>query len=167
MTQGALHFRGIDPFTEQSLEFWVVDGRITFEPVAGRLVGAGARALFDSSSLPDTIVDVLAIRTNLLDAGGEAARHLVSAHLRGLAHLAEHPQDAAYRMAPRLQLPPDRVLKAFRGLVLPDRDNNRRLLAGPAPALLASARRIAGLFSPGDSLAGLLRPEFLPEGEVR
>ena len=34
MTQGALHFRGIDPFTEQSLEFWVVDGRITFEPVA-------------------------------------------------------------------------------------------------------------------------------------
>lgn len=144
-----------------------LDALITFEPVAGRLVGAGARALFDSSSLPDTIVDVLAIRTNLLDAGGEAARHLVSAHLRGLVHLAEHPQDAAYRMALRLQLPPDRVLKAFRGLVLPDRDNNRRLLAGPAPALLASARRIAGLFSPGDSLAGLLRPEFLPEGEVR
>ncbi|WP_298808962.1 amidohydrolase family protein [Gordonia sp. (in: high G+C Gram-positive bacteria)] len=34
MAQGALRFRGIDPFTEQSLEFWVVDGRITYEPVA-------------------------------------------------------------------------------------------------------------------------------------
>lgn len=34
MTQGALRFRGIDPFTEQTLEFWVVDGRITYEPVS-------------------------------------------------------------------------------------------------------------------------------------
>ncbi|MBD0021041.1 amidohydrolase family protein [Gordonia pseudamarae] len=34
MTKGALRFRGTDPFTEQSLELWVVDGRITYEPVA-------------------------------------------------------------------------------------------------------------------------------------
>jgi NitT/TauT family transport system substrate-binding protein len=149
-----------------------LDALITYEPVAGRLLDAGARRLFDSRSLPDTIVDVLAIRTAVLDGGsGEAVRHLIAAHLRGLAHLASHPQDAAFRMAPRLQLPPDRVLATFRGLVLPDRDNNRRLLAGPAPALLASARRLSalmvalGLLPREDALAGLLRAAFLPGDE--
>lgn len=147
-----------------------LDALVTFEPVAGRLMQGGARRIFDSRSLPDAIADVLAIRTDALDGGGEAARHLVAAHLRGLAHLASHPQDAAHRMAPRLRLPPERVLAAFRGLVLPDRDNNRRLLAGAAPTLLASARRLSalmassGLLPAEDALAGLLRPEFLPAG---
>jgi NitT/TauT family transport system substrate-binding protein len=63
------------------------------------------------------------------------------------------------------------VLATFRGLVLPDRDNNRRLLAGPAPALLASARRLSalmvalGLLPREDALAGLLRAAFLPGDE--
>ncbi|MEZ5616464.1 MAG: ABC transporter substrate-binding protein [Rhodocyclaceae bacterium] len=146
-----------------------LDALVTYEPVAGRLMDAGARRIFDSRSLPDTIVDVLAIRTPVLDGGAdEAVRHLVAAHLRGLDHLASHPQDAAYRLAPRLKLPPGETLAAFRGLLLPDRDGNRRLLAGAAPALLASARRLssvmaaAGLQPTEDGPAGLLRPEFLP-----
>lgn len=147
-----------------------LDALITYEPVAGRLLSSGARNIFDSRRLPDTIADVLAVRASVLDGGSEAVRHLVAAHLRGLAHLASHPQDAAYRMASRLRLPPDRALAAFRGLVLPDNENNRRLLAGTAPALLASARRLSalmassGLLPAEDDLAGLLRPEFLPEG---
>lgn len=146
-----------------------LDALITYEPVASRLFDAGARRLFDSRGLPDTIVDVLAIRTGALDSGGaEAARHLVSAHLRGLAHLASHPQDAAYRLAPRLNLPPEQALAAYRGLLLPDRDHNRRLLDGPAPVLMDTARRLSalmassGLLPAEDALAGLLRPEYLP-----
>ena len=50
MAQGALRFRGIDPFTEQSLEFWVVDGRITFEPVASAETFCRCRVLAERSS---------------------------------------------------------------------------------------------------------------------
>lgn len=146
-----------------------VDALVTFEPVASRLAAAGARRLFDSREIPDTIVDVLAIRTPMLDGDhADAVRYLIAAQMRALAHLGSHPQDSAYRMASRLNLSPDQALASFRGLVLPDRSYNRRLLDGPSPILRDSARRLnvlmaaSGILSREDDLAGLLRPEFLP-----
>lgn len=148
-----------------------VDVLVSYPPVSSKLLAEGAVNLFDSRQLPDTIVDVLAVRREVLDEKGGAVRHLVGAHLHALQQMSHNPQDTAFRIAHHLGLTPVEVRSAFRGMVLPDADNNRRLLGGEKPALLAGARRLnEAMFREGalpqpDSLEGLLRADFLSGGE--
>jgi len=149
-----------------------IDAIVTYEPAASQILEMGAIRLFDSRSIPDLIVDVLAIRSTLLDyAHSNALRKLVAAHLKGLRYLNTNVDDAAYQLAPRFKLPPEQVMSTFRGLVLPDLENNIRLLATPTPALLKSAGviantlRKAGILHKPTALNGLLRPEFLPKSQ--
>lgn len=149
-----------------------MDAVITYEPVASQLLDEGAIKLFDSRQIPNIIVDVLAIRADVLDYHhASAVRHLLAAHFRALDYMNRNPHDAAFRMATHLNLPSAEVLRAFRGLVLPDVSNNRSLLSGSAPPLLDSARSIAatmgkeGLLSRDDPFAALIRADFLPYDE--
>lgn len=50
---------------------------------------------------------------------------------------------ATKRMAAHFKLPPEEVLSTFKGLVLPDLDNNLRLLVGAIPVALSNACIIA------------------------
>lgn len=145
------------------------DALITYEPVGSQLIDLGAVRLFDTRQLPNTIVDVLAMRSDHLDLRhATAVRHLIAAHFRALDHLHRNPQDSAYRMAQHLGLPAAGVLAAFKGLLLPDIDNNHRLLRGTVPQLhnaaqiLSSSMVKSNLLKQSDSLAGLIRAEFLP-----
>lgn len=157
---------------DKQLDAWAhdqVDAIVTYEPVSSQLLAQGGIKLFDSRQIPNTIVDVLAIRSDALDPSHAAAiRHLLFAHFRALDHLNRNPLDAAYRMASRLNLPAADVLPAFKGLLLPDAANNRRLLTGPSPELLDTARRVSAimvkseLLPRDDTLAGLVHAEFLP-----
>lgn len=146
-----------------------VDAVVTYEPVASSLLALGAQRLFDSRAIAHTIVDVLAVRTEVLqDARAQALRHLLLAHFRALRRFTLNPQDAAYRMAAFLQLPASRVLSAAKGLVLPSLLNNQTLLAAQPPQLLPIAQRVQTLlFDLGRVRlrtlpAGLLQGAFLP-----
>lgn len=159
---------GVDKHRE-AWQLQQIDAAITYEPVATQLLALGAVKLFDSRQIPNTIVDVLALRREVLDSAHEGAvRHVIAAHFRALDHLRRNPQDAAYRMAGHLNLPAAEVLKAFKGLLIPDASNNMRLLAGTTPALLASARKLSGIMVKGhflaqeDTLAALVRADYLP-----
>lgn len=98
----------------------------------------------------------------------DAIRHLISAHFRALDHLNRNPQDAAYRMATHLGLPAANVLTAFKGLLLPDATDNRRMLTGSPPQLTDTARKVSAImveenFLPRDDpLTTLIRADFLP-----
>ena len=155
---------------DEHLQAWQqqrVDAVITYEPVASQLMNQGAIKLFDSRQIPNTILDVLAIRADALEYA-DAIQHLIAAHFQALKRLQRHPQDAAYRMANHLQLSAAHVLPAFRGLLLPDVRNNYRLLSGNEPNLLTSARNLSsimlseGLLKQDDSLLALTSAEFLP-----
>lgn len=154
---------------EAAWERGEVDVLVCYPPASSRLLDAGAVNLFDSRQLPDTIVDVLAVRQDVIERKQDAVRHLIASHLRGRDHLQRNPQDASYRMASHLGLRADEVLASFKGIVLPDLANNRRLLGGDQPALLASAEAIGevmhreGLLPGPPALDGLLRADFLPE----
>lgn len=145
-----------------------VDALVTYEPVAGELLALGGIKLFDSRQIPNTILDVLVMRTDLLDSHANAIRQLTQSHFKALDHLTRNPQDAAYRMAEHLKLSAADVLPAFKGLVLPNAANNHRLLDGTTPELLATARHVStvmtrsGLLAQEDSLQDLIRADFLP-----
>jgi len=147
-----------------------VDALVCYEPVASQLENLGAHSLFDSRQIPEMVVDVLAVRSQIV-AGGEysaALGSLIAAHFRALEHLHVSPDDYSYRVAGHLGLEPDQVLAAYKGLLLPDPDYNRRLLAGPTPVLLHRARSISDelvrtrLLPQPDLLHRLIDGSFLP-----
>jgi NitT/TauT family transport system substrate-binding protein len=146
-----------------------IDAVTTYEPVASQLLQLNGTKLFDSRQIPNTIVDVLAIRRDVLDFHhADALRHLLATHFYTLDYLNHNPQDAAYRMAAHLALPAADVLTSLKGLVLPDAANNYRWLAGPAPELLVCARKLSnsmvksGALEKNDPLDALIFADFLP-----
>jgi NitT/TauT family transport system substrate-binding protein len=148
-----------------------VDAIITFDPVTSQLESDGARRLFDSRAIPGQIVDVLAVRSEILASGRENLTRLISAHFQALAHLREQPDDAARRIAPQMEITPEALLAAYNGLELPDLNANRRWFAGtPSPmeknaGAIARTMLEAGLVSKEVSVTGLFDGRFLMEGE--
>ncbi|MDT8990700.1 ABC transporter substrate-binding protein [Curvibacter sp. APW13] len=106
----------------------LADVVVTAEPWAGQIKAKGGRTIFDSSAFPDRIVDVLAVRADVLTTHHDALQHLVDMQLKALNLLHERPAEAAIHVAPRLQLEPAQVAAAFDGLKLPDAAQNRAML---------------------------------------
>lgn len=115
----------------RSIEFYasgLLDAVVTAEPWAGTLEAQGAHRLFDSSAIPGLIVDVLAVRADAVERQLSALRRLVSAQFEALAAFQRNPEQVAPQLAPRLQVAPENVNAAFRGLKLPDAAQNRAWL---------------------------------------
>lgn len=153
-----------------------VDALVTFEPVRSLLLRQGARELFSSAQVPGLIVDVLAVRADVLPQQGDALRALVAGILRAQADWQRDPATCAALMAPRLRLQPAEVIQAFGLLNLPDAAANRQWLGGSPPQLLRAAERLlmvmhrAALLPVGadplqaaDGALALANPRFLPD----
>lgn len=130
-----------------------VDALITYEPLAGRLLARGARRLLSTRQLPDAIFNVLAMRSEMLDRHADKLRACLAAYFKALVYLRQNPWDAAYRVAPRLQISAEGLIDSLRGLELPDRVGNLSYLSGPDSALLKAVQRL----SPILQLAGQLQ----------
>ncbi len=135
-----------------------VDALITYEPAGGRLAALGARRLLSTRQLPDTIFDVLVMHREAARVHGDRLRAGLAGYFRALAYLRQNPWDAAYRVAPRLQLSAQGVIDTLRGLELPDVVGNRRYLAGDG-TLQQAAQRL----SPILQQAGLLQRPVDPQ----
>lgn len=144
-----------------------LDALVTYEPTATLLESHGARRLVDSRDLPDTVIDVLALRVEVLADRPGAVATLIAGHLRALRHWRGNPQDAAYRMAARLGVPGQQVPDLFRGLELPDLPGNRRLMQ-PGGRLETAAGRLAeilveaGLIADTSVAEAIADPSQLP-----
>jgi len=146
-----------------------VDAVVTYEPVRSVLLGRGAHVLFDSRSIPGRLVDVLAVRTDAIAAHPKALTALVAAHFRALDYLAQHRDDASRRIARYLSTTPGQVLPMFDLISLPGLAENRALLSGRTPQLIARTRDLGELMVRQRLLHAmvpldhLVEPRFLPD----
>lgn len=129
-----------------------VDAIVTYEPAASIMLRNGGHVIFDSSQVPETIVDVLAVRTDLIEEHSVMLHLLVSGFFKAQKHFLTNPQDAAYRMSDRLNVPSREVMSLYQGLELPSIEHNKKLLTPANPQLTSVARDILqlGLFSDTD-----------------
>lgn len=112
-----------------------LDAIVTYEPYASMIEAGGAVRLFDSRDMPQTIFDVLAVRTDRLTGRAAQIQTLVRGHFRALEAWNTNPIDTAYRLSRHHAMSADAVAAQFRGLALPDIDHNRHLLGAPAAEL--------------------------------
>jgi NitT/TauT family transport system substrate-binding protein len=137
----------VEASIDQHEKVWkeeIVDAVITYEPVSSKIINLDGQQIFSSQEAPNLIVDVLAIRPSALK-NRNAIKHLIETHFKAKTHFDTNHQDSLYRMAPRMEVQPHEVDHMFKGLYLPDYQNNLRLLSGKKPELLISADLISGI----------------------
>ena len=132
--------------------------------VAKALESLGAKRLFDSSQLPPErpIADVLAIRADAWPSRRAALRTLVRHIFAAQRHLMTLPVDAAYRLAPWLDVPHAAAMRTFSGLRLTNWADNREWLIGQPAPLQRAAEGLASFMG----RVNILRPLRLPEDLV-
>jgi NitT/TauT family transport system substrate-binding protein len=137
-----------------------VDGAVTFDPYRAQFLQAGARTLFDSAQIPGEIVDLLAVRASAVDKEPKAIQTLLAGWFDAIDYMDRNPKDAARQMGIRQQTSGEQFLAAQKGLHVPSRDENLRMLGGATPELAVTGRRLMSLMVE----AKLLRAQLDIEG---
>lgn len=132
-----------------------IDGAVTFDPYRAQLLRDGATMLFDSTRIPGEIVDLVAVRASALDKQPKAVQALLAGWFKAIDYLGREPPDAARRMGIRQQTTGEQYLAALRGLHIPSREENIRMIGGANPEMVASGRRLMDL---------MLEAKLLPSG---
>ena len=138
-----------------------IDGAVTFDPYRVQLLRSGATTLFDSTQIPGEIVDLVAVRAGVLEKQPNAVRALLSGWFAALTYMQLDPKDAARRMGIRQQTSGEQFLSALRGLHIPSREENLRMLGGAAPELALTGRRLMALMLDSKLLRDQLEIETL------
>ena len=135
-----------------------IDAAVTFYPYAADLEKAGAHKIFDSSAIEGQIVDVLAVRSDLLSSRKRDIESLLKAYYQALADITNHPQAMLPMLNKRLQLSAEEVPHILDGLILPDYKANLELLSGHPSKLDRSAQTLSEVMARQRLLA---RPLFI------
>lgn len=130
--------------TEQEAK-WLrgeIDALVTYAPVLDKLEREGAKRIFDSRDIPNKVVDVLAVRSQVLRYRSASLRHLLQAHFRALAEFNATPQRSADVLSARLHVPATDVAALYGGVKLTDVSDNQRLLSPNDPTLRQTAAEL-------------------------
>ncbi len=128
-----------------AFEKGLVDGAVTFDPFRAQFLKAGARTLFDSTQMPGEIVDLLAVRDTAIASHPDGLQALLTGWFSALDYMANDPKDAARRMGIRQQTSGEQFLETLKGLHIPTRDENLKMLGGDKPELVVTGRRLLSL----------------------
>jgi NitT/TauT family transport system substrate-binding protein len=122
-----------------------VDAVVSFEPVITRLHKAGARILFDSTHMPNQIIDVLVTRQSVIDSRSAALATLVQQQFKALRYFETEPERSVMLMSPRLATSAEALMLAYKGVKLPNRQANRRMMAGQQSPLMKSVEKLVSV----------------------
>ncbi|HET7097786.1 MAG TPA: ABC transporter substrate-binding protein [Casimicrobiaceae bacterium] len=122
-----------------------VDGAVTFDPYRLQFLKAGAQILFDSTQIPGEIVDLIAVRASVIQKRPKAVQALLTGWFAAIDYMARDPKDAAHRMGIRQQTSGEQFLEAQKGLHVPSRDENLKMLGGANPDLAVTGRKLKTL----------------------
>src|SRR6185295_14002037 len=122
-----------------------VDAAVTFDPYRAQFLQAGAKILFDSTQIPGEIVDLLAVRATVIQNRPKAVQALLTGWFAAIDYMGKDPKDAARRMGIRQQRSGEQFLEAQKGLHVPSREENLKMLGGSSPELAVTARRLMAL----------------------
>jgi NitT/TauT family transport system substrate-binding protein len=132
-----------------------VDAAVTFDPYRAQLLQHGGSTIFDSTQIPGEIVDLVVVRQSVLNKQTGVVQTLLAGWFKAIDYLQREPTDAARRMGIRQQTTGEQYLIGLQGLRIPSREENLRMIGGPAPELVPTGRRLMNL---------MLEAKLLPAG---
>lgn len=130
-----------------------LDAIITYTPNTLKFENDGMVNVFDSRSIPNTVIDVLAVRDDAFHDHDVSIIELIAGHFQAQELWKHQPIDTVYGLAKLLRIKSSEVKDAYHGLDLPDVTYNRHLLAAPAAELKTNAESIARIMQSHATLA--------------
>lgn len=146
-----------------------LDALITYLPLP-KEVAQNSHRLFDSHDIPNTILDVLAIRTDRLERYRPALEHLLAQHFAIVDRLRSNAPDTIHRLAPLLNMSVPETEAALREIIYPALAYNQQLLRDDdSGQVLKTTLKLApimmesGLLGAPPVLSGMVDRSFLPQ----
>lgn len=130
---------------EQAFIRGEVDALITFDPTRTKLLEHGASLIFDSSMIPNEIIDVLIVRDDLLHKYPETVQKVKESWFNALEYMKRNFPHAARLMYPRLKLTPVELTRTFKLIRLGDPKLNAHLLEGKSPLIYQSIEKVSSV----------------------
>lgn len=130
----------IDQHTEC---FKSADAVITFEPYRTQLIEMGGKVIFDSSAIPERIVDVLAVKRSAIAPHKKAIQTLVNGYCQAQRYSKSNYEETRRIVSRSLGVSPDNVDQAYKLVKIPDIEENINLLSSNPSKLDEAARSLA------------------------
>jgi len=139
-----------------------VDAVVSFEPVKSKLLAANANILFDSTQIPNEIVDLLVVSENFYKNHTKDIAALKEAWFKALSYIHQHPQQAVQIMNNRQKLSPSEFSTAYSGIHFPDQEENNKLLSShEKKSLLHISKKLVDIMIKKKLLQSEIDPETL------
>lgn len=129
----------------QALRAGQVAAAVSYQPLAGPMAAAGFRSVFDSRQIPGQVLDVLAVRHDVLLARPAAVDAMLQAWQGGLALLQLDPAGAAESLSVGTDLDPAQYRAVMGGLQFFAPDESLAALSDPTGPVLQGGREVARL----------------------
>lgn len=139
----------------QALRAGQVAAAVSYQPLAGPMAAAGFHPVFDSRQIPGQVLDVLAVRRELLVSRPQAVDAMLQAWQRGLALLMLDPAGAAESLSVGTDLNQADYRSVMGGLQFFAPDESLAALSDPSGPVLQGGREVARLMVQ----LGMLRSE--------
>ena len=151
LDQNSLSLADITPIDlnpEKSAEAVVAgnaDVAVTYEPFMSKaLAKSGGNKIYSSADAPNLITDVLAFRSDFINAYPDTIDAIVRAYFKAIRFWKERPEEANSIIAKYLDTPVDQVSSQVGGVIMLDEADNQRAFTFSAglESLYGNARSI-------------------------
>ena len=114
----------------QAIERQQVDAVVTFEPVKSKILRRGGHVLFDSSVLPNEIIDVLVVTdVGYQRIGKEAIQNFINQYWQAASSFIKSPKQNYQLINKRLKLSPEELHYTYQQLHIPDINEQLSIMA--------------------------------------
>lgn len=141
-----------------------VDAVVGYPPYTDSVLADGGQVIYDSRSIPATILDVLVVNGDALLNREEALAATIAAHFRALEYLRVNREDAVYRYAAYQNSTSSEIRAALAGVRLPALEGVRAYLQSGGAVQRAAQRLIDEGLVPGEGRvsADFVDARYLP-----
>lgn len=128
---------------EKAYRKGLADAFVTYEPAKTKLINAGGHILFDSSQIPNEIIDVLITDQKFLAEQKSSLHQITEGWFKTLHYIQSNPDSAMQRMAAYEGISKEEFKSAYSGLHVPSKQENKEMLNPKNGILIAPLKRIA------------------------
>lgn len=142
---------------------------VSFDPYRTQLVKSGKQEIFNSTLIPNEIIDVLVVRRSYSEQYPDTVKQLVDAWFKALVYQAESPQKSAAYSLKRFDTTVEDYIASLERLRFSTKKDNRRLLDSNNSPLLEQQYRMIEilhdlkLVKKTPTLQGHLNSRYIPE----
>lgn len=142
---------------------------VSFDPYRTQLMKTGKQEIFNSTQIPNEIIDVLVVRRSYSEQYPDTVKQLVSAWFKALDYQTQNPQQSAAYSLTRFDTTVEDYIASLERLRFSTKADNRRLLDSQSSPLLQQQQHMTEilyeleLIKKTPSLQGHLTSRYIPE----